>query len=105
MTEIAFTINIVCAAANLLILCLNLRITHERLKDLQEFEEWIEGWKECLHKRPDVLAEIDETLCMNVKIASGMEQSDYDAGRRDAFEDAAKIVRSYINAEGEEMER
>ena len=104
MAEIAFTINIVCAAANLLILCLNLRITHKRLKDLQEFDEWIEGQKECLHKRLNVLTEIDEDLCMNVKITAGMEPSDYNAGRRDAFEDAARIVRSYINAEGEEME-
>lgn len=104
MAEIAFTIYIVCAAANLLILCLNLRITNEKLKNLQEFDEWIEDQKECLYKRLDVLAEIDEELCMNVKITAGMEPSDYNAGRRDAFEAAAVIVRSYINAEGEEME-
>lgn len=104
MAEIAFAINVVCAAASLVALCLNLWITHERLKDLQEFEEWIEGQKEYLHKRLDVLTEIDEDLCMNVKITAGMEPSDYNAGRRDAFEDAARIVRSYINAEGEEME-
>lgn len=104
MAEIAFTINVVCAAANLLILCLNLRITRERLKDFQEFDEWIEDQKECLYKRLDILTEIDEDLCMNVKITAGMEPSDYNAGRRDAFEDAARIVRSYIIAEGEEME-
>ena len=100
MAEIAY---IVCAAANLLIMCLNLRITHEKLKDLQEFDEWIEDQKECLYKRLDVLTEIDEDLCMNVKTTAEMEPSDYNAGRRDAFEDAARIVRSYINAEGEEM--
>lgn len=105
MAEIAFTINIVCATANLLILCLNLQITHKRLKDLQEFDEWIEDQKECLYKRLDVLAEIEEVLRTNVKISAGLEPSDYYAGRRDAFEDAAGIVRSYINAEGEEMER
>lgn len=104
MEEIAFTIYIVGAAANLLILCLNLRITNEKLKDLQELDEWIEDQKECLYKRLDVLTEIDEELCMNAKITAGMELSDYNAGRRAAFEAAAVIVRSYINAEGEETE-
>lgn len=104
MAEIAFTINIVCAAASLLILCLNLWITHERLKDLQEFDEWIEDQKECLYKNLDVLIEINKDLCMNVKITAGMEPSDYNAGRRDAFEDAARIVRNYIHTEIEGME-
>lgn len=45
----------------------------------------------------DVLEEIDETLCVNVKIiADGLEASEYNAGRKDAFEDISRVIRSYL---------
>ena len=45
----------------------------------------------------DVLEEIDETLCVNVKIiADELEDSEYNAGRKDAFEDISRVIRSYL---------
>lgn len=45
----------------------------------------------------DVLEEIDETLCVNVKIiADRLEASEYNAGRKDAFEDISRVIRSYL---------
>lgn len=45
----------------------------------------------------DVLEEIDETLCFNVKIiADRLEASEHNAGRKDAFEDISRVIRSYL---------
>ena len=45
----------------------------------------------------DILEEIDETLCVNVKlIADELEDSEYNAGRKAAFEDISRVIRSYL---------
>lgn len=45
----------------------------------------------------DILEEIDETLSVNVKlIAHEIEDSEYSAGRKDAFEDISRVIRSYL---------
>ena len=45
----------------------------------------------------DILEEIDEALCVNVKlIVDELEDSEFNAGRKDAFKDISRMIRSYL---------
>lgn len=80
---IAFATCVTCAIANCLMMLTNIRIT------LQNVRAWAKG--RIVHR---ALIDVEDELCVEIKnIAQSSCPSEYEAGRKDAYERAVKSIR------------
>lgn len=80
---IAFSICVTCAIANCLMALTNIRIT------LQNVRAWTKG-----RIVRNALSDVEDELCGEIKnIAQSSCPSEYEVGRKDAYERAVKSIR------------